>query len=89
MVLERHMSSFGIDLTAAKHVVIYDGLMPPDCKTQFIGRCLRFGQRADEVCVHHLVCKGTVEENRDFGVSSGSDFSLRYCKSILNRLTTE
>jgi len=54
----------GLNLTAASHVVHFDRWWNPAVEDQATDRAYRIGQHQN-VLVHKLVCRGTVEERID------------------------
>lgn len=60
-VLSLRAGGFGINLTAANHVVHFDRWWNPAVENQATDRIYRIGQRR-AVLVHKFICRGTVEE---------------------------
>jgi len=63
-VLSVKAGGFGLNLTAAAHVVHFDRWWNPAVENQATDRAYRIGQHRN-VLVHKLVCRGTVEERID------------------------
>jgi superfamily II DNA or RNA helicase len=69
MVLTVKAGGTGLNLTAANHVIHFDRWWNPAVESQATDRAFRIGQSRN-VCVHKLVCKGTVEERIDEMIAS-------------------
>jgi SNF2 family DNA or RNA helicase len=63
-VLSLKAGGTGLNLTAASHVVHFDRWWNPAVEDQATDRAFRIGQ-TQNVLVHKLVCRGTVEEKID------------------------
>jgi superfamily II DNA or RNA helicase len=63
-VLSLKAGGFGLNLTAASHVVHFDRWWNPAVENQATDRAFRIGQTKN-VLVHKFVCRGTVEEKID------------------------
>jgi len=63
-VLSVKAGGSGLNLTAASHVVHFDRWWNPAVEDQATDRAYRIGQHQN-VLVHKLVCRGTVEERID------------------------
>jgi hypothetical protein len=61
-VLSVRAGAVGLTLTAAQTIFMVDPCLNPALEAQAIGRVVRLGQTQD-VAVHHLVMRGTVEEH--------------------------
>src|SRR5690606_17415653 len=61
MVLSLKAGGTGLNLTAASHVIHFDRWWNPAVEDQATDRAFRIGQKQN-VLVHKLVCRGTVEE---------------------------
>jgi superfamily II DNA or RNA helicase len=61
LVLSIKAGGSGLNLTAARHVVLYDRWWNPAVEDQARDRAWRIGQR-NSVMSHRLVCPGTVDE---------------------------
>ena len=55
---------FGLNLTAATHVIHFDRWWNPAVENQATDRAFRIGQKRN-VLVHKFVCRGTLEERID------------------------
>ena len=63
-VLSLKAGGTGLNLTAASHVIHFDRWWNPAVEDQATDRAFRIGQKQN-VLVHKLVCRGTVEEKID------------------------
>ena len=63
-VVSLKAGGFGLNLTAASHVVHFDRWWNPAVENQATDRAFRIGQTKN-VLVHKFVCRGTVEEKID------------------------
>jgi non-specific serine/threonine protein kinase len=63
-VVSLKAGGFGLNLTAASHVVHFDRWWNPAVENQATDRTFRIGQTKN-VLVHKFVCRGTVEEKID------------------------
>jgi non-specific serine/threonine protein kinase len=63
-VISLKAGGFGLNLTAASHVVHFDRWWNPAVENQATDRAFRIGQTKN-VLVHKFVCRGTVEEKID------------------------
>ena len=63
-VLSIKAGGTGLNLTAASHVIHFDRWWNPAVEAQATDRAYRIGQR-NNVLVHKMVCRGTVEERVD------------------------
>jgi non-specific serine/threonine protein kinase len=63
-VVSLKAGGFGLNLTAASHVVHFDRWWNPAVENQATDRAFRIGQTRN-VLVHKFVCRGTVEERID------------------------
>ena len=63
-VLSLRAGGTGLNLTAASHVVHFDRWWNPAVENQATDRAYRIGQH-ENVLVHKLLCRGTVEERID------------------------
>ena len=61
LVLSIKAGGSGLNLTAARHVVLYDRWWNPAVEDQARDRAWRIGQEGTVMC-HRLVCPGTVDE---------------------------
>ena len=73
-VLSLKAGGFGLNLTAASHVVHFDRWWNPAVENQATDRAFRIGQTKN-VLVHKFVCRGTVEEKIDALIESKQDLS--------------
>ena len=63
-VVSLRAGGFGLNLTAASHVVHFDRWWNPAVEQQATDRAFRIGQRR-HVFVHKFVCAGTLEQKID------------------------
>ncbi len=63
-VISLKAGGFGLNLTAASHVVHFDRWWNPAVENQATDRAFRIGQTKN-VLVHKFVCRGTMEEKID------------------------
>jgi non-specific serine/threonine protein kinase len=68
-VLSLKAGGFGLNLTAASHVVHFDRWWNPAVEDQATDRAFRIGQTRN-VLVHKFVCRGTVEDKIDQLIAS-------------------
>jgi len=68
-VLSLKAGGFGLNLTAASHVVHFDRWWNPAVEDQATDRAFRIGQTRN-VLVHKFVCRGTVEDRIDQLIAS-------------------
>jgi non-specific serine/threonine protein kinase len=68
-VLSLKAGGFGLNLTAASHVIHFDRWWNPAVENQATDRAFRIGQTRN-VLVHKFVCRGTVEEKIDELIAS-------------------
>jgi superfamily II DNA or RNA helicase len=73
-VLSLKAGGFGLNLTAASHVVHFDRWWNPAVENQATDRAFRIGQTKN-VLVHKFVCRGTVEEKIDALIESKKQLS--------------
>jgi superfamily II DNA or RNA helicase len=73
-VLSLKAGGFGLNLTAASHVVHFDRWWNPAVENQATDRAFRIGQKKN-VMVHKFVCRGTVEEKIDNLIESKRQLS--------------
>ena len=73
-VLSLKAGGFGLNLTAASHVVHFDRWWNPAVENQATDRAFRIGQKKN-VLVHKFVCRGTVEEKIDELIESKRQLS--------------
>ncbi len=64
MILSLRTGAFGLTLTKANHVVHLDRWWNPAVEAQATDRVHRIGQQRT-VVVHHLICRGTLEDSID------------------------
>lgn len=74
MVLSVKAGGTGLNLTAANHVIHFDRWWNPAVEDQATDRAFRIGQK-NNVLVHKLVSKGTVEEKIDELIKSKRELS--------------
>jgi SNF2 family DNA or RNA helicase len=63
-ILSLKAGGFGLNLTAANHVIHYDRWWNPAVENQATDRSYRIGQ-TDDVHVYKLICEGTLEMQID------------------------
>jgi non-specific serine/threonine protein kinase len=63
-VISLKAGGFGLNLTAASHVIHFDRWWNPAVENQATDRAFRIGQTKN-VLVHKFLCRGTVEEKID------------------------
>src|SRR5262249_31451882 len=68
-VLSLRAGGFGLNLTAASHVIHFDRWWNPAVENQATDRAFRIGQTKN-VLVQKFVCRGTVEEKIDALIES-------------------
>jgi non-specific serine/threonine protein kinase len=73
-VVSLKAGGFGLNLTAASHVVHFDRWWNPAVENQATDRAFRIGQTKN-VLVHKFVCRGTVEEKIDALIESKRNLS--------------
>jgi non-specific serine/threonine protein kinase len=73
-VISLKAGGFGLNLTAASHVVHFDRWWNPAVENQATDRAFRIGQTKN-VLVHKFVCRGTVEEKIDTLIESKQNLS--------------
>src|SRR5215471_13827116 len=73
-VVSLKAGGFGLNLTAASHVVHFDRWWNPAVENQATDRAFRIGQTKN-VLVHKFVCRGTVEEKIDGLIESKQELS--------------
>jgi non-specific serine/threonine protein kinase len=64
MILSVKAGGTGLNLTRASHVIHFDRWWNPAVENQATDRAFRIGQKQN-VMVHKLVCKGSIEEKID------------------------
>jgi non-specific serine/threonine protein kinase len=70
-VLSLKAGGFGLNLTAASHVIHFDRWWNPAVENQATDRAFRIGQTKN-VLVHKFVCRGTIEDKIDQLIESKS-----------------
>ena len=73
-LLSLRAAGTGLTLTAANHVIHYDRWWNPAVEDQATDRTYRIGQ-TDDVMVHKLICKGTIEEAIDRTIERKRDLA--------------
>src|SRR4029078_2076473 len=73
-VISLKAGGFGLNLTAASHVVHFDRWWNPAVENQATDRAFRIGQTKN-VLVHKFLCRGTVEEKIDVLLESKKQLS--------------
>ncbi len=74
MVLSVKAGGTGLNLTNASHVIHFDRWWNPAVENQATDRAYRIGQK-NNVMVHKLVCKGTIEEKIDVMIESKKELA--------------
>lgn len=74
MVLSVKAGGTGLNLTNASHVIHFDRWWNPAVENQATDRAYRIGQK-NNVMVHKLVCKGTIEEKIDAMIESKKELA--------------
>ncbi len=74
MVLSVKAGGTGLNLTNANHVIHFDRWWNPAVENQATDRAYRIGQK-NNVMVHKLVCKGTIEEKIDAMIESKKELA--------------
>ncbi|MFZ0962342.1 MAG: DEAD/DEAH box helicase [Terriglobia bacterium] len=87
-VLSLKAGGFGLNLTAASHVVHFDRWWNPAVENQATDRAFRIGQKKN-VLVHKFVCRGTVEEKIDELIESKRQLSRDLLEGGAELLLTE
>lgn len=88
MVLSVKAGGTGLNLTAANHVIHFDRWWNPAVEDQATDRAFRIGQK-NNVLVHKLVSKGTVEEKIDELIKSKRELSYNIIGSDGEKWITE
>ena len=79
---------FGLNLTAASHVVHFDRWWNPAVENQATDRAFRIGQTKN-VLVHKFLCRGTVEEKIDHLIDAKRKLSEDLLEGSAELLLTE
>lgn len=74
IVLSVKAGGTGLNLTNANHVIHFDRWWNPAVENQATDRAYRIGQK-NNVIVHKLVCKGTIEEKIDEMIESKKELA--------------
>lgn len=74
MILSVKAGGTGLNLTNASHVIHFDRWWNPAVENQATDRAYRIGQKQN-VIVHKLVCKGTIEEKIDEMIESKKELA--------------
>lgn len=74
IVLSVKAGGTGLNLTKASHVIHFDRWWNPAVENQATDRAYRIGQK-NNVMVHKLVCKGTIEEKIDEMIASKTELA--------------
>lgn len=74
IVLSVKAGGTGLNLTNANHVIHFDRWWNPAVENQATDRAYRIGQK-NNVLVHKLVCKGTIEEKIDEMIESKKELA--------------
>jgi non-specific serine/threonine protein kinase len=87
-VISLRAGGFGLNLTAASHVIHFDRWWNPAVENQATDRAFRIGQTKN-VLVHKFLCRGTVEEKIDALMESKQKLSEDLLKGGAELLLTE
>jgi superfamily II DNA or RNA helicase len=87
-VISLKAGGFGLNLTAASHVVHFDRWWNPAVENQATDRAFRIGQTKN-VLVHKFLCRGTVEEKIDALMDSKRKLSQDLLEGGTDLLLTE
>ena len=74
MILSVKAGGTGLTLTKASHVIHFDRWWNPAVENQATDRAFRIGQK-NNVIVHKLVCRGTIEEKIDTLINSKKELA--------------
>ena len=74
IILSVRAGGTGLNLTNASHVIHFDRWWNPAVENQATDRAYRIGQ-TNNVMVHKLVCKGTIEEKIDEMIASKTELA--------------
>lgn len=92
LILSLRTGAFGLTLTKANHVIHLDRWWNPAVEAQATDRAHRIGQRRT-VVVHHLLCRGTLEDRIDHLLREKRDLADRIVAptpaALLARLPTD
>ena len=92
LILSLRTGAFGLTLTKANHVIHLDRWWNPAVEAQATDRAHRIGQRRT-VVVHHLLCRGTLEDRIDRLLRDKRDLADRIVAptpaALLARLPTD
>ena len=87
-LLSLKAGGFGLNLTAASHVIHFDRWWNPAVENQATDRAFRIGQTKN-VLVQKFVCRGTVEEKIDALIEAKQELSKELLKVETDILLTE
>ena len=87
-VISLKAGGFGLNLTAASHVIHFDRWWNPAVENQATDRAFRIGQTKN-VLVHKFLCRGTVEEKIDVLIESKRQLSKDLLEGGVEMLLTE
>ncbi len=92
LILSLRTGAFGLTLTKANHVIHLDRWWNPAVENQATDRVHRIGQKRT-VVVHHLLCRGTLEDTIDQMLRRKTDLAEQIITptptSLLTRLPTD
>jgi non-specific serine/threonine protein kinase len=88
MVLSIKAGGFGLNLTAANHVIHFDRWWNPAVENQATDRVFRIGQKKN-VIVHKFITRGTLEEKIDAMLQEKADLSNEIIQSSNEAWITE
>jgi non-specific serine/threonine protein kinase len=87
-VISLKAGGFGLNLTAASHVIHFDRWWNPAVENQATDRAFRIGQTKN-VLVQKFVCRGTVEEKIDALIESKQQMSQDVLEGSADLMLTE
>jgi non-specific serine/threonine protein kinase len=87
-VISLKAGGFGLNLTAASHVIHFDRWWNPAVENQATDRAFRIGQTKN-VLVQKFVCRGTVEEKIDALIESKQQMSHDVLEGAADLMLTE
>lgn len=88
MILSVKAGGTGLNLTNASHVIHFDRWWNPAVENQATDRAFRIGQK-ENVMVHKLVCKGTIEEKINEMIESKKELAANVIGSSGESWITE
>jgi non-specific serine/threonine protein kinase len=88
MVISIKAGGYGLNLTAANHVIHFDRWWNPAVENQATDRVFRIGQKKN-VLVHKFITKGTLEEKIDTLLEAKGKLSSEIIQSSNEQWITE